>query len=102
MRSSGGGLGAPDACWDPSRAVVWVEDGTFLGEAVLNQSDLVNDSANYRVWLAGPRIFDQGYGTEISRPVVDYALGTCGQHRVSRAVHDLDPRAQRVHEKSGL
>jgi RimJ/RimL family protein N-acetyltransferase len=34
--------------------VVRAKDGTFLGEAVLNEIDLDNDSANYRVWLAGP------------------------------------------------
>jgi RimJ/RimL family protein N-acetyltransferase len=36
-------------------AVVRAEDGAFLGEAVLNQVDLENESANYRVWLAGSR-----------------------------------------------
>jgi RimJ/RimL family protein N-acetyltransferase len=61
-------------------AVVRAQDGTFLGEAVLNEVDLDNDSANYRVWLAGPHVFGQGYGTEITRLVVDYALGTCGLH----------------------
>lgn len=67
-------------------AVVRAQDGTFLGEAVLNEVDLDNDSANYRVWLAGPHVFGQGYGTEITRLVVDYALGTCGLHRVSLAL----------------
>jgi RimJ/RimL family protein N-acetyltransferase len=64
-------------------AVVRAEDGAFLGEAVLNEVDLENESADYRVWLAGPQVFGQGYGTEITRLVVEYALGTCGLHRVS-------------------
>jgi RimJ/RimL family protein N-acetyltransferase len=50
--------------------VVRAEDGAFLGEAVLNQVDLDNE-ANYRVWLAGPHVFGQGYGTEITQLVVD-------------------------------
>lgn len=83
-------------------AVVRARDGTFLGEAVLNEVDLDNDSANYRVWLAGPHVFGQGYGTEITRLVVDYALGTCGLHRVSLRVYDFNPRAQRVYEKCGF
>ena len=58
-------------------------DGVFLAEAVLNDVDLENESVNYRVWLAGPLVFGQGYGTEVTRLVVDYALGTCGLHRVS-------------------
>ena len=83
-------------------AVVRAKDGTFLGEAVLNEVDLDNDSANYRVWLAGPHVFGQGYGTEITRLVVDYALGTCCLHRVSLGVYDFNPRAQRVYEKCGF
>ena len=38
-------------------AVVRVEDGVFLGEAVLNEVDFENESVNYRVWLAGPQVF---------------------------------------------
>jgi RimJ/RimL family protein N-acetyltransferase len=41
-------------------AVVRAEDGVFLGEAVLNEVDLENESVNYRVWLAGPQVFGQG------------------------------------------
>jgi hypothetical protein len=42
-------------------------------EAVLNELDPDNESANYRVWLAGPHLFGQGYGTEITRLVIDFA-----------------------------
>jgi len=83
-------------------AVLRAQDGAFLGEAVLNQVDLENESANYRVWLAGPQVFGHGYGTEITQLVVDYALGTCGLHRVSLGVYDFNPRAQRVYEKCGF
>ena len=83
-------------------AVVRAEDGVFLGEAVLNEVDLENESVNYRVWLAGPQVLGQGYGTEITQLVVDYALGTCGLHRVSLGVYDFNPRAQRVYERCGF
>ena len=62
-------------------AVVRAEDGAFLGEAVLYEVDLANESANYRVWLAGPQFFGQGYGTEVPRLGVGYALGAGGLHR---------------------
>lgn len=83
-------------------AAVRIHDGAFLGEAVLNELDPDNESANYRVWLAGPQVFGQGYGTEVTRLVVDYALDTVGLHRVSLSVYDFNPRAQRVYEKSGF
>ncbi|MGQ0716691.1 MAG: GNAT family N-acetyltransferase [Pseudonocardiales bacterium] len=83
-------------------AAVRVEDGAFLGEAVLNKLDPDNESANYRVWLAGPQVFGRGYGTEITRLVLDFALGTVGLHRVSLDVFDFNLRAQRVYEKCGF
>jgi RimJ/RimL family protein N-acetyltransferase len=54
------------------------------------------------VWLAGPQVFGQGYGTEITRLAVDDALGTCGLHRVSLGVYDFNARAQRVYVKCGF
>jgi RimJ/RimL family protein N-acetyltransferase len=83
-------------------AAIRVTDGTFLGEAVLNKLDPDNESVNYRVWLAGPQLFGQGYGTEITQLVLDFALGTVGLHRVSLGVYDFNPRAQRVYEKCGF
>lgn len=83
-------------------AAVRIKDGAFLGEAVLNDFDPINESANYRVWLAGQHLFGQGYGTEITRLVVDYALDTVGLHRLSLGVYDFNPRAQRVYEKCGF
>ncbi|MDT4925977.1 MAG: hypothetical protein QOG01_3690 [Pseudonocardiales bacterium] len=83
-------------------AVVRAGDGSFLGEAVLNEFDPDNNAANYRVWLAGPRLFGQGYGTEVTRLVIDYALDVVGLHRLSLGVYDFNPRAARVYEKCGF
>ena len=83
-------------------AVLRRSDGAFLGEAVLNDFDPDNASANYRVWLAGAETYGKGYGTEATRLVLDYALGVAGLHRVSLGVLDFNPRAQRVYEKCGF
>lgn len=83
-------------------AVLRRSDGAFLGEAVLNDLDPHNASANYRVWLAGRDVYGKGYGTEVTRLVLDYALNTAGLHRVSLGVLDFNPRARRVYEKCGF
>lgn len=83
-------------------AVLRRSDGTFLGEAVLNDFDPDNASANYRVWLAGTEAYGKGYGTEATRLVLDYAFGTAGLHRVSLGVLDFNHRARRVYEKCGF
>ena len=83
-------------------AVLRRRDARFLGEAVLNDLDADNSSANYRIWLAGPQAYGHGYGTEATRLVLDYALDTIGLHRVSLGVLDFNPRARRVYEKCGF
>ena len=83
-------------------AAVRIEDNAFLGEAVLNDLDVDNRSVNYRVWLSGEPVFGRGYGTEITRLVVEYAFETVGLHRVSLGVYDFNPRAQRVYAKCGF
>jgi RimJ/RimL family protein N-acetyltransferase len=81
-------------------AAVRIADGAFLGEAVINMLDADNASANYRILLGSPHT-NRGYGTEITRLVVDYALSV-GLHRLSLGVYDFNPRAQRVYEKCGF
>ncbi len=83
-------------------AVLRRSDDAFLGEAVLNDVDPDNASVNYRIWLAGPQAFGKGYGTEVTRLVLDYALDIAGLHRVSLGVFDFNPRARRVYEKCGF
>lgn len=48
-------------------AAIRLEDGAFLGEAVLHELDPANESASYRGWLAGPHVFGRGYGTEVTQ-----------------------------------
>jgi len=83
-------------------AVVRSSDGAFLGEAVLNELDAPNESVNYRVWLAGPEATGRGYGTEVTRLVLSYALNDIGLHRVALGVYAFNPRARRVYEKCGF
>ncbi len=83
-------------------AIVRHDDGLVLGEAVLNDLDVHNAAVNFRIGLVGPHLFGQGYGTEATGLVVDYALDVAGLHRVSLEVYDFNPRAQRVYEKCGF
>jgi hypothetical protein len=91
-------------------AAVRVGDGAFLGEAVINEVDLENESASYRVWLAGPHVFGQGYGTEITRRLARRAAHgnpeqrpPAGQlnRRASRSPSDEDERHGRRIVRSG-
>jgi RimJ/RimL family protein N-acetyltransferase len=77
-------------------------DGSYLGEAVLNDLAPDNETCGFRIALAGPHVYGRGYGTEITRLVVDHALDTVGLHRLELQVYAFNPRAQRVYEKCGF
>jgi RimJ/RimL family protein N-acetyltransferase len=83
-------------------AIVRIQDGAFLGEAVVHDLDPDNETAGYRLFLAAPHVFGLGYGTEVTRLVVDHALHGVGLHRLELEVFEHNPRAQRVYEKSGF
>ena len=77
-------------------AAIIPADGSYLGEAVLNDLDPDNESCGFRIALAGPHLFGQGLGTEITRLVVGYALDTVGLLPLELQVYALSPREKRV------
>ena len=83
-------------------AAVSIADGSYLGEAVLNDLDPDNETCGFRIALAGPHVYGRGLGTEITRLVVAYALDTVGLHRLQLEVYAFNPRAQRVYEQCGF
>ena len=82
-------------------AVIRQSDGAFLGEVVLNDLDLENQAMNFRIAL-NDTAREQGYGTEVTRAVIDYGLDVVGLHRISLSVFVFNPRALRVYEKCGF
>jgi RimJ/RimL family protein N-acetyltransferase len=83
-------------------AIIRQSDGAFLGEVVLNDLDEHNQSMNFRIALWSHEEFNQGYGTEVTRAVIDYGLHVVGLHRISLSVFAFNPRAKRVYEKCGF
>lgn len=83
-------------------AICTAEDGTYVGEVVLNELDVHNLSCNLRIALIGPRAFGKGYGTEAIRLVLDHAFTTTRLHRISLDVFDFNERAIHVYRKIGF
>lgn len=77
-------------------------DGMYLGEVVLNDLDVHNQSMNFRTALSGPAVVGQGYGTEATQQVVQYGFKRVGLHRISLGVYAFNPRARSVYEKCGF
>ena len=83
-------------------AVTLPGDPAYRGEAVLNDIDLVNRSAGFRIALVGTENRNQGYGTEAAALLLEYAFNTLKLHRIALEVYDFNPRALHVYKKLGF
>jgi RimJ/RimL family protein N-acetyltransferase len=83
-------------------AITAAATGAFLGDVSLKDIDVPNRSASFRIALSSERVLGNGYGTEATKLVVDFAFDVVGLHRVSLDVFGFNPRAQRVYEKCGF
>lgn len=80
-------------------AILRASDRAYVGDASLSDLDEDNQSMSFRIALIE---FGQGYGTEATRLMLDYAFDVVGVHRVTLEVFDFNKRAQRVYEKCGF
>lgn len=76
--------------------------GEFVGEVVLQNLDADNRSCSFRIALVGPRVYGRGFGSEATALILAHAFETAGVHRVELEVHDFNPRARHVYERSGF
>jgi RimJ/RimL family protein N-acetyltransferase len=83
-------------------AICDADDGSYVGEIVLNELDKGNMSCNLRIALVGPRVYGKGYGTEATRLVLAHAFETVGLHRIGLEVFAFNARAHHMYEKVGF
>lgn len=74
----------------------------IVGEVVLNEIDVVNRSANFRIALLSPLDAGKGYGTQATRLMVAFGFERLALHRIELEVFAFNPRAIRVYEKAGF
>ncbi len=86
-----------------SDRIVWVildnDNGTVVGEAVLNRLDQDNLRCGFRLWISGAT--NRGLGTEAVRLSMGHAFAI-GLHRVELDVYDFNTRARHIYEKLGF
>jgi ribosomal-protein-alanine N-acetyltransferase len=77
-------------------------DGRYIGTAFLRASDEANQRGRYRIGIENPEYWGKGYGTEVTRLMLQYAFETLGLHRVDLRVAAYNTRAIRCYEKCGF
>ena len=83
-------------------AIVEPTSGAYLGEVVLNEIDLHNRSAHFRIALARSDLMGKGYGRDAARTMLAWAFDFLKLHRVQLEVFAFNERAIHVYETLGF
>lgn len=75
---------------------------TMVGEAVLNNFDFENKSANFRIALVNQKYFGKGYGSQATKLIIKHGFEVLDLHRIELEVFDFNPRAIHVYKKVGF
>ena len=79
------------------------EDGwQLIGNSGFFSIDWRNRSAEFGIFIGDTAYWDQGYGTEVVRLILQHGFFTLNLHRIFLRVFADNPRAIRVYEKVGF
>ncbi len=73
-----------------------------IGTAGINGIDHQHGVAEFGIMIGEKDCWDQGYGTEATRLILDYAFNVLGLHNVMLSVYDYNRRGVRAYEKAGF
>jgi diamine N-acetyltransferase len=73
-----------------------------IGSTGLYHVDLVNQTAEFAIWIGEKDCWGKGYGTETARLMLDYAFTTLGLHSVWLKVMVFHERAVRAYQRAGF
>jgi len=73
-----------------------------IGNVKLEPIDYAKKEATFGILIGDKRFWDAGYGTEVTKLIVGYALDKLGLDRVLLAVNQDNRRAIRAYEKAGF
>jgi len=76
--------------------------GQIIGESVINEWDPADNSANYRIAIAGEENRNRGVGTWAVRMACAFAFEHLKLSRLTLGVLACNPRAQHVYRKCGF
>lgn len=73
-----------------------------IGVTMLTDISRWHGTAEFAIMLGERDAWGQGYGTETTRLLLDYAFTACGLHNVMLKVHAFNERAIRAYRRAGF
>ncbi|KAK0457459.1 acyl-CoA N-acyltransferase [Desarmillaria tabescens] len=91
---------------DSEKNVLWLmvearDSGEFVGQTSLTVGNPKNRDGTFGIMFL-PKFWGQGYGTEVTRFVVDYSFRELGLHRVSLSVFERNRNAIDLYKRVGF
>ena len=86
---------------EPLHWVIEAED-RCIGTALLHSLDECNRRARYAIGIFDPGMRNRGYGTEVTKLVLEYAFTTLKLHRVDLRALSFNQHAIACYERCGL
>jgi RimJ/RimL family protein N-acetyltransferase len=82
-------------------AIVDIETGLVVGEAVFNEYEEETGNVNFRI-LIGRAGRNKGLGSEAVSLFIRYGMTELQLHKIGMEVYSFNPRAERVYQKAGF
>ena len=83
-------------------AIVRTADNAHIGACGLHGVSWKNRSATFGILIGEPAARNQGFGTEATRLMLQYAFHTLNLNRIELDVYDINPAGIRAYEKCGF
>ena len=83
-------------------AIVLKDGDRHIGNCGFNAIDYVNRSAEFGILIGEKDAWQQGFGPEAARLIVQYGFEELNLHRIELEVFSLNPRARTAYEKVGF
>jgi diamine N-acetyltransferase len=82
--------------------IVAKETGLAIGHTALHRIDLVSRAALFAINIGVPSEWSKGYGSEVTRMMVEYGFGTLNLNRIQLHVWTDNVKGVRAYEKAGF
>ncbi len=85
-----------------SLGIVVRETGALIGYAGIAAINAVNRSGEYYILIGDKGSWGKGYGTAVTRIIVDYGFASLNLHRIMLTVSSLNEGGVRAYRKAGF
>jgi RimJ/RimL family protein N-acetyltransferase len=82
--------------------VVEQRTAEFIGFAGISGISLINRSGEYFILIGNKTSWSKGYGTEVTKLIIDYGFATLNLHRIALSVSETNYGGVKAYQRAGF